>query len=80
LKDLKIFDFRFSSGISFPQTPEYPIVAFSNLYENLQDICGFVFIAGINSTGDKSFTDVNDTDAKLSLVSLLSAINYCPCC
>jgi hypothetical protein len=38
-----------------------------------------VFIAGIKDTSDKLFTVVNDTGEKLSLVSLLSAINYCRC-
>jgi hypothetical protein len=32
----EILDFRFFSGISFPQAPEYPIRAVSNLFENLR--------------------------------------------
>jgi hypothetical protein len=38
-----------------------------------------VFIAGVSDTGNKLFTSVNDTGDKLSPVSLLSAMNYCPC-
>ncbi len=43
------------------------------------DIGNSVFIAGIKDTSDKLFTVVNDTGEKLSLVSLLSAINYYQC-
>jgi hypothetical protein len=38
-----------------------------------EDICNFVFIPGINDTGDKLFTGVNDTGEKLSPVSLILA-------
>jgi hypothetical protein len=50
--------------------PSIPLGLFQ-FYENLWDICNFVFIAGINGTGDKLFTGVNGAGDKLSPVSLI---------
>ncbi len=40
-----------------------------------EDIHNFVFIAGLNNTGDQLFASINNTGDKLSPVSLLPAIN-----
>jgi hypothetical protein len=37
------------------------------------DICNFVFITGVNGTGNKLFTSVIDTGNKLLPVSLIGA-------
>ncbi len=41
------------------------------------DIHNFVYIASFNETGDKLFTDVNDTGDNISPVSLLPVIKPC---
>jgi hypothetical protein len=40
------------------------------------DIRTFVFITGVNDTGDRLFTGVTNNDTKLLPVSLLPGINY----
>ncbi len=76
----EILDFRFCSWIGFPWSP---LVSTGALYDFLKkilcDIRNFVFIAGVNDTDNKLFTHFNDTSNKLSLVSLLPAINHCRC-
>ncbi len=68
----EIFNLTFFSWISFPWAPG----AISNFYENSQKYSQFVFIAGINDTGDKLFTGVNDTGEKLLPVENFSVSKY----
>ncbi len=60
----KIFDFRFSSWISVPWAHEYSLGAVSNIFEIREDILEWMFITGVNDTGDKVFNGVNDTGDK----------------
>jgi hypothetical protein len=47
-----------------------------NIYSPGPRIRNLVFIAGVNDTGDKLFTGVNNISDKLLTVSLLPAINF----
>ncbi len=38
---------------SAAQAPEYPIRTISNFFENSWDICEWMFISGVNDTGEK---------------------------
>ncbi len=60
----EIFDFRFFSWISVPKAPKYSIGAVLNFFEIRGDIREWIFIAGVNDTGDKLFSGVNDTGEK----------------
>ncbi len=48
----KIFDFRFFSWISVSQAPKYSIGLVLNFFKNSGDIHKWIFIAGVNDTGD----------------------------
>ncbi len=70
----EIFAFRifFHESVSFPCVPEYLVGAIANIYENSRIYSQFC----VHDNGDKLFTsDTDITGDKLSLVSLLSAIN-----
>jgi hypothetical protein len=57
----------FFSLISVPQAPEYSIGAVSNFFSKiLGDIRESIFITGVNDTGDKLFTGVNDSGMIIS--------------
>ncbi len=52
------------------------ILALGAIFTKIRgDIRNFVFIAGVNDTGDKLFTGVNDTSDIFSPVSLTPVIN-----
>ncbi len=78
----EIFDFRFLHELgTFSRTQSIPLGLFRifTKFAEIQCIRNCMFIAGINDTEDNLFTGVNDTSDKLSLVSLIPAINYCWC-
>ncbi len=60
----EIFDFSFLSWISVPQAPEYSIRIISTFSKMRQDNREWMFITGVNDTGDKLFGGVNDTADK----------------
>jgi hypothetical protein len=57
----EILDFRFLSWISFPQDPEYPIRAVSNILEICRDIHSSRCTICVIDTSGKSSTVVVDT-------------------
>ena len=61
----EIFDFRFFSWISVPQTSKYSIGAILNFFENSQRYSRINVNTGVNDTGNKLFSGVNDTGEKL---------------
>jgi hypothetical protein len=71
----EIFDFRIFSRISFPLPPEYLMGSFRIFMKIRGRIRKFVFSAGVNETGNKLFSGVNDTGDILSSVSLTPVIN-----
>jgi hypothetical protein len=79
---LKVSDTRFSTiGFSMNQLP-WALSIPSRIFQIFTGICieinNFVFLVGVNITGDKLFAGVNDRGGdKLSPVSLLPEINYC---
>ncbi len=57
---------------SFPRAPDYTIGAVSNLFTKIcGDIRNFVLSVGINDTGNKLFTSVNDTNNNKALSRIL---------
>jgi hypothetical protein len=72
--DKRESDPRFSTSGFFhesvsPGALEYFIRAISNFCTKIRgDIRNFVFITGVNDTGDKLFTGATNTGEKLSLV------------
>jgi hypothetical protein len=49
----KIFAFRFFSKISVPRALEYPLMTISNFSKIRGDIREWMFISGVNDTGEK---------------------------
>ncbi len=60
----EIFDFRFFSWISVPRAYEYSLGAASIFSKIRGDIREWMFITGVNDTGDMLFTGVNDISDK----------------
>jgi hypothetical protein len=71
-----MFVFRFLHELVTPGPVSIPVGLFRIFTKIRGDTRHFVFIAGVNDTGDELFTGVNDTGDKLSPVSLLPEINY----
>ncbi len=66
----KIFELRFFSWISVPQTHKYciplgPFWIFSKIRGDIREL---MFIASVNDTGEKMFSGVNDTGKKFFIV------------
>ncbi len=57
----EIFDLIFFSWISVPQAPKYCIGAVLFFSKIRGDIRELMFITGVNDTGEKLFSGVNDT-------------------
>jgi hypothetical protein len=57
----EIFDFRFFSWIIVPRAPSIPMGPFRIFSKIHGDIREWMFITGVNDTGDKVYIGVNDT-------------------
>ncbi len=57
----EIFDFRFFHESVSPRPPSIPLGPFWIFLKIRGDIREWIFIVGVNDTGDKLFSGVNDT-------------------
>jgi hypothetical protein len=74
------FQLQVFSQISFTLSPECPIGVISNILQKFTEIFTiFVFIAGVNDTGYKLFTGVNDAGDLLLLIITGVADTNEPC-